>query len=152
MQRRQSDWKVDRQIGEGVDSNAHAPRMHLAGRYRDDVALACEAFRSSTPERSRSAEHQSERVGVVAVPRESLRLVSRPQHFNLPAESRPYSHNPSLIQCRHLREYPSFRGFHLARRMTTRKADLARKHPHGQFRERDQADGCCCTVDDHRER
>ena len=93
-----SDRKIDGQIGQGIHSDAYTPRVHFAGRYHHDIALAREAFCSATPERSRSAEYQSERVGVVAVPREGLRLICRSQHFNASAESGPYFHNPSLIQ------------------------------------------------------
>ena len=59
MQSRQSDRKIDRQVREGVYTNTDAPRVHFARWYHDYVALAGEAFRPATPERSRSAEYQS---------------------------------------------------------------------------------------------
>jgi hypothetical protein len=61
--------------------------MDLAGRYHYDITLARETFRSTAPERTRSAEYQPERIGVVAMPREGLRLVRRAEHFNRLAES-----------------------------------------------------------------
>jgi hypothetical protein len=87
VQNGQVDRKIDRQVGERVYADADAPRVHFARRYHDDIALACEALCSAAPERSGSAEYQSERVGVVAMPRKDLRLVSRSQHFNAFAES-----------------------------------------------------------------
>ena len=99
----QRDGKIDRQIRQRICTNGDASRVHFAGWYHHEIALAREAFCSAAPERSRSAEYQAEGVGVVAVPRKILRLVCRPQHFNAIAKSRPYSRNPSLVQ----REPPS---------------------------------------------
>lgn len=83
----QSDGKMDRQIRQRFNSRTHAPRVHFTGRDHYDITLAREAFCAAAPERSRSAENQSERVGIVAMPRKCLRLVCRSHHFNALAES-----------------------------------------------------------------
>lgn len=87
VQDRQFDWEVDREIGQRLHARARAARVHFARRYHHDIALAREALRSPTPKRASSAEDQSKRIGVVAVPSEALRLVSGAQHFNRLPES-----------------------------------------------------------------
>jgi hypothetical protein len=61
--------------------------MHLAGRDYHHIALARETLCSTAPERTRTTDNQSERVGVVAMTRKGLRLVSRAQHVHRLAES-----------------------------------------------------------------
>lgn len=87
VQGRQPDGKVDRQIGQGVDSTGHTSGVHFAWRYHHKIALACESFCSAIPERSSATKNQSEGIGVVAVPRKGLRLVCRSEHFKASAES-----------------------------------------------------------------
>jgi hypothetical protein len=61
--------------------------MHFSGRYHNYIALARKALCSATPERASSAKDQTKRIGVVAVPREGLRLIGSAQHFDRLTES-----------------------------------------------------------------
>ena len=98
VRNRQVDGKIDGEIREGFHTRANASRVHFPRRNHNDIALAREALRSAAPERASPAKNQTKRIGVVAMPREGLRLVRGAQHFDWLTESRPYFHNPSLVQ------------------------------------------------------
>jgi len=49
VQDRQFDWEIDCELRQRFHTRAHASRMHFAGWYHNDIALAGEALRSATP-------------------------------------------------------------------------------------------------------
>ena len=107
VQNRQLDGKIDGEIREGFHTRAHASRVYFARRNHNDISLGRKTLSSATPKRASSAKNQTERISVVAMPREGLRLVRGTQHLDRLTKSRPYSCNPSLIQREASRRDPS---------------------------------------------